>query len=111
VKSFEILIDIDPTLSEFFSDIERHFSIRLDEGVVAKIFKDLKDDQVNEKEYTLFVGKKRFLRAPIRVLGKVDAHEPQDIFIRIENVKNDDLKFLRELVDDHLFKRRRWKPG
>jgi hypothetical protein len=97
MKTFRLLINIDPDLKVFFKEVEQYFSIKLDNVVVEKIFNDCIEDQVTEKNYEIFNGEKRFMKTPIQVTGKVDEYEPEDIWIEILNIKEKDVKHFQGL--------------
>jgi hypothetical protein len=99
MEVFSTLINIDHDLRRFFNEVEIYLSITLDRKIIEKIFQDAENDQVNEKEYQLYIGAKRIFNSPIKIFGKVDSYEPSDIWIEIQNIKKKDLKYLQELVD------------
>jgi hypothetical protein len=95
---FKKLINVDPELRDTFRKIEGYFSIDLDKGTIEKIFNDAENDQVSEKRYLLFQAEKKFLRRQLIILGTVAEYEPLDILIEIRNIKEKELKDLKELV-------------
>jgi hypothetical protein len=51
---FRTLINIDNDLRAMLKEIERYFSIVLDDAVIEKIFEGAEEDQVSQKEYLIF---------------------------------------------------------
>ena len=98
VKTFKTPINIDATAHDFFGEIERYFSIKLDKTIIENIFKDAEEDQVAKKEYLIFQGKKKFLTKQLLINGTVDEYEPETIWIEIQNIKEKDFKHFSELV-------------
>ena len=98
VKTFKTPINIDATAHDFFGEIERYFSIKLDKTIIENIFKDAEENQVAKKEYLIFQGSKKIFRKQPFINGTVDEYEPETIWIEIHNIKEKDFKHFSELV-------------
>lgn len=103
MKTFEQLLTIDPELRAFFTHVEEYFLISIDKEIVGRIFNDSEEDQVNEKQYEIYTEKKRWLRPQMKITGKVDEHEPETLWIEIQNIKEKDLKHLKAWIEDRPF--------
>jgi len=95
---FRTLVNIDDNLLIIFKEIEKYFVIELDKAIIEKIFKEAEEDQVSEKKYLLFQGKKKFISRNLVIEGTVDDYEPESIWIKIQNIKENDVKHFNELV-------------
>ncbi len=98
VKTFRTLININAATGDFFGEIERYFSITFEKTIIENIFKDAEENQVPKKEYLIFQGNKKFLTKQMVISGTVDEHEPETIWIEIQNIKEKDFKHFSELV-------------
>jgi hypothetical protein len=95
---FRKLINIDSGLRDTFKKLEGYFCINFDKETIDKIFNDAENDQVSEKRYPLFQAEKKFLRRQLIIVGTVDEYEPFDILIEIRNIREKELKDIKELV-------------
>lgn len=99
-KTFTIVLSIDTTLSDFFVEVERYFSINIDDAVRQRIFKDCQEDQVNDKAYAIFSGKSTLSKLPLMIEGNVDEYEPYEIWITIRNISNRDVRHFEHFMKD-----------
>jgi hypothetical protein len=98
LTTFRDLFTIDDNLRKFLRDVEKCLSVKINEEIVEKIFKDAEDDQVNEKGYIIFQSQGAFFKKGLTISGSVDAYESQTILIEIQNI---DKKALNILVHLH----------
>lgn len=96
--NFKKLIDIDSELRDYLKEIERHFSIKIDDKLIEKIFDDSQADQVTEKKYEVFDSKPSLLKSRLTINATVDEYEPETIWIEIKNVKKADIKHFDNFV-------------
>ena len=80
--------------------MEKYFSIRVDNEIVEKVFKDAKDDHVTEKNYLIFQSKKSLFKSKLKVIGSVDEYEPETICIEIQNIQNKDLNHFKNRIEN-----------
>ncbi|MEO7990259.1 MAG: hypothetical protein ABI663_12010 [Chryseolinea sp.] len=95
---FKTLVNIDTNLQDLLREIEQYFSIKLNKDIIEKIFRDAEEDHVTEKEYLIFQVEKKLLGAKLTIMGTVDNHEPETIWIEIQNIKEKDVKHFNELI-------------
>jgi hypothetical protein len=88
---FKTLITIDSKLVDFLSKVEKYLNITLDKAIVNKILTEAKDDQVTEKNYSVFETK------GLSIHGIVDEYEPETVWIEIKNIKSADVKYFEDL--------------
>lgn len=80
---FKKLIVIDSELRDYLKEVERHFSIKIDEKVIEKILDDSKADQLTEKKYQIFDSSPSLTKSRLTVNGTVDEYEPETIWIEM----------------------------
>lgn len=91
MQTAEYLAIIDDQLRSSLHDVAEHFGIQLENE--NQIFHDAKNDQVNEKIYRLYTGKK------LQVAGFVEEYEPESIFLRFKGLTRANIEYLNELFE------------
>ena len=95
---FKKLIDIGSELRDYLKEVERHFSIKMDDKLIEKILGDSQADQVTEKKYEIFDSKPSLLKSRLTINATVDAYEPETIWIEIKNIEKDDIQHFDNFV-------------
>jgi hypothetical protein len=91
-------IVIEPKIIRVFQYIEERLSIKLDVGIVKRMLDEAADINVEEKQYTFFVGQGSFLNKALHVSGSIEMHEPQTLLLIIENIRDKDAAALEEFL-------------
>ena len=92
--NFKKFLSIDSELLDYLNEVERYFSIKIDDKLINKILDDSQTDQVTEKKYQIFdSGKSR-----ITIDAIVDEYEPETIWIEMKNIENGDIKHFDSFV-------------
>ena len=53
---------------------------------------------MNEKNYVIFTSKKNSIESQLTIDATVDEYEPESIWIKIENLEDKDVNYLKNLV-------------
>lgn len=93
-KTFRTLKIIGLELTGFIEDIEKTFSINVDPTVLKQIFSDAESDSTSTKNYVLFEASKNLCKSDLVITGRVEAYEPEAIWIEVSGVSERDLEYL-----------------
>lgn len=85
---------IGPELTGFIEEIERTFSIKVDAAVLKQIFTDAELGSTNAKSYLLFEASKNLCKSDLVITGRVEAYEPEAIWIEVSGVREKDLEYM-----------------
>ncbi|MEQ8469803.1 MAG: hypothetical protein RIC35_01380 [Marinoscillum sp.] len=91
MRTAEYLVNIDHQLKSTLNQIAEHFEIQL-EGK-ERIFYDCENDQLSQKNYDLYIGKK------LQILGFVEEYEPESVFLRFSGLTRSDYYYLNGLFE------------
>ncbi len=94
-KTLHTLKLIGPELTGFIAEIERTFSIKVDAVVLKQVFTDSQTDSTSAKNYLLFEATKNLCKSDLVITGKVEAYEPEAIWIEVTGVGERDLEYLQ----------------
>ncbi len=72
---------INDKQQQVFTDLESYFGIKLDSGVIDKVFKDVEHDQVSYKTYA-FYKESHWLFPTWEITGAVEEYEPETLLIK-----------------------------
>jgi len=79
-----------------FKALESLLATPIDHDIVAKVYSDFTEDQVNSKLYTFSSG------SELRISGEVEEHEPESLWVLIEGAQGFEDK-LAELFEAYEF--------
>lgn len=85
---------IGPELAGFIEELEKTFSVKVDAVVLKQIFSDAETYNVSAKSYVLFEISKNLCKSDLVITGRVEAYEPEVIWIEVSGVREKDLEYL-----------------